>query len=123
MQVMMYFQTNVLSQNLRFSQNEKWMICLNSISVSNIIEGHAEAHSQIQKQEYIYGTQAVHSIRFLTQRSTTESNTLEIYRTLNQNYLQLMQKKVDFFNEQNPVFVKCEEVKPCLLYTSPSPRD
>ena len=39
--------TNVLSQNLCFSQNEKWMVCLNLISVSNFIEGHAKAHSQI----------------------------------------------------------------------------
>ena len=49
-------------------------------------------HSQIQKQEDTYGTQAVRSIRFFTQRSTTESDTLEIYRALNQNYFHLMQK-------------------------------
>ena len=77
------------------------------------MEGHTEAHSQIKKQEDIYGTKAVRSIRFLTQRSTTtESDKLEIYRALNKNYIHLMQKKVDFFNQQNPVFVKCEEVKP-----------
>ena len=104
--------TNVLSQNLRFSQNEKWMVCLNSISVSNIIEGYAEAYSQIQKQEDIYSSQAVRSLRYLTQRSTSESDKINIYNTLNKNYLKLMQTKVDFFNEQNPVFVKCEEVKP-----------
>ena len=77
--------TNVLSQNLRFSQNEKWMVCLNSISVSNIIEGHAEAHSQIQKEEYIYSSQAVRSLRFLSQISTTERDKIVIYGALNQN--------------------------------------
>ena len=88
------------------SQNEKWMVCLNSISVSNSIEGYAEAYSQIQKQEDIYSSQAVRSLRYLTQRSTSESEKINIYDTLNKNYLKLMQTKVDFFNEQNPVF--CE---------------
>ena len=132
--------TNVLSQNLHFSQNEKWMVCLNSISVSNIIEGYTEAQRQIQKDEEIYSTQAVRSLRYLRQKSNSESQKIIIYESLNKNYLKLMQKKVDFFNGQNPVFVKCEEVKPreggskiigsfnvppytCLLYTSPSPRD
>ena len=73
------------------------MVCLNSISVCNIIEGHVKAHSQIQKEEYIYSTQAVRSLRFLTQRSTTESDERVIYGALNQNYLNLMQKKVDIF--------------------------
>ena len=79
--------------NLRFSQNEKWMVCLNSISVSNIIEGHAEAHSQIQKEADIYSSQAVRSLRYLSQRSTSESEKIIIYDALNKNYLKLMQKK------------------------------
>ena len=85
--------TNVLSQNLRFSQNEKWMVCLNSISVSNIIEGYTEAQRQIQKDEEIYSTQAVRSLRYLRQKSNSESQKIIIYESLNKNYLKLMQKK------------------------------
>jgi hypothetical protein len=110
-----YHFTNILAKELHFPPNEKWRVCLSSITLAN-----GETYIDEQDKKYM-AVQETNLKRYLNKinryRTQSEVDLESLSFSIDDANAQLLfiyESKLKRFYENNPIFIYCDQIQPIL---------
>ena len=112
--------TNILARELIFPQQEKWKMCLSSITVSNIAElvGDEIIKRELAglEEEFIVMQKRHDNFNRALARGKDATKTAILQKGFRKEsyfmYRRIVKKRIELFNKKNPFFVECDQITP-----------
>ena len=105
--------TNILSRELTFPPEEKWKVCLTSISLTNVIHQSKKEIDNLSKTKKWLKDQ-VSSLN--KNKNLSEEKKTLAWANINDVIKKYRKTSLNIYSRKNPIFVKCDTILPSYGY-------